>query len=84
VSKKVDSVAARPPRGGQHPVAVIALSVPLVLDAGCSLRGCAAVMATLAARQLFDFAVPAVSTIRSWILRLGYAELTRPLDRTQR
>jgi len=41
-------------------------------------------MATLAARQLIDSAVPAFSTIRSWILRLGHAELTRPLDRTQR
>ena len=41
-------------------------------------------MATLAARQLVDSAVPAFSTIRSWILRSGYAELTRPLDRTRR
>jgi len=41
-------------------------------------------MATLAARQLVNSTVPAFSTIRSWILRSGHAELTRPLDRTRR
>jgi hypothetical protein len=64
-------------------VSVIGLSLQLVLNAGCSLRGSAAVLSTFVARGLADFAVPAVSTIRSWLLRLGYAALTRPLDRTQ-
>lgn len=72
-----------PPRGGQYPVSVIGLSIQLVLNAGCSLRGSAAVLGTFVARGLADFAVPAFSTIRSWILRLGHAALTRPLDRTQ-
>lgn len=40
-------------------------------------------MTTFVRRGLADFAVPAFSTIRSWILRLGHAALTRPLDRTQ-
>lgn len=40
-------------------------------------------MATFVARGLAEFTVPAFSTIRSWILRLGHAALTRPLDRTQ-
>jgi hypothetical protein len=47
------------------------------------LRGSAAVLATCVTRGLADFAVPAFSTIRSWLLRLGHAALTRPLDRSQ-
>lgn len=77
-------IADTPPRGGQYPVSVIGLSIQLVLQAGCSLRGSAAVMTTFVTRGLADFAVPVFSTIRSWILRLGHAALTRPLDRTQR
>ena len=30
-----------------------------------------------------DFVVPAYSTIRSWLLRVGYHALTRPLDKSQ-
>lgn len=47
------------------------------------MRASAAVLATLVGRGLADFGVPAFSTIRSWILRLGYWALTRPLDQTQ-
>lgn len=64
-------------------MSVIGLSIQLVLNAGCSFRASAAVLGTFVARGLADFAVPAFSTIRSWVLRLGHAALARPLDRTQ-
>lgn len=64
-------------------MSIIGLSIELVLNAGCSLRASAAVLAAFVARGLADFPVPAFSTIRSWLLRLGHAALTRPLDRTQ-
>lgn len=48
------------------------------------MRSSAAVIATFVARGLIDWAaVPAASTIRSWLVRLGHYALTRPLDRTQ-
>lgn len=71
------------PWGGQYPIATITLAVQLVLDAGCSLRGSSAAMTTFVNRGFADFPVPAASTIRSWILRLGLFALNRPLDKTQ-
>jgi hypothetical protein len=52
-----------------------------------SFRGTAAALAVVAA--LGDPAVsppdtPCATTIRAWVLRLGYAQLTRPLDRDRR
>jgi len=54
-----------------------------VLHAGSSLRGAAATLATFVQQGWADFAVPAFSTIRSWLLRVGYHALTRPLDKSQ-
>jgi hypothetical protein len=71
------------PRGGQYPIATIALALRLVFDAGCSLRGSSAAMTTFVNRGFADFPVPAASTIRSWIVRLGLFALNRPLDKTQ-
>jgi hypothetical protein len=59
------------------------LSLKLVLEAGSSLRGAAAVMALFVAQGWASFAVPCFSTIRSWLLRVGHYALTRPLDRTK-
>ena len=61
-------------------MSIVDLSIKLVLDAGCSLRGAAAVLALFAREKLFDFDVPCFSTIRAWILRIGHYALTRPLD----
>jgi hypothetical protein len=55
----------------------------LVLEAGSSLRGAAAAMALFVAEGWAAFAVPCFSTIRSWLLRLGHYNLTRPLDKTK-
>src|SRR5450755_3672155 len=72
-----------PPRGGQHSLSIISLSLKLVLEAGSSLRGAAAAMALFVAEGWAAFAVPCFSTIRSWLLRLGHYNLTRPLDKTK-
>ena len=71
------------PQGGQYSIATITLAVQLVVDAGSSLRGSSAAMNTFVERGFADFRVPAASTIRSWILRLGLFALNRPLDKTQ-
>lgn len=71
-----------PPRGGQYSLSIISLSLKLVLEAGSSLRGAAAVLALLVRQEFASFAVPSFSTIRSWLLRVGYYALTRPLDKT--
>ena len=54
-----------------------------MLEAGSSLRGAAAAMALFVAEGWATFAVPCFSTIRSWLLRLGHYNLTRPLDKTK-
>lgn len=64
-------------------MSVISLSLKLVLEAGSSLRGAAAAMTLLVRQEIAAFAVPSASTIRSWLLRVGYYALTRPLDRTK-
>jgi hypothetical protein len=61
----------------------MSLAIKLVLEAGSSLRGAAAVMALLVEQGWASFAVPCFSTIRSWLLRLGHYNLMRPLDKTK-
>ena len=43
----------------------------------------AATLAVFVEHGWADFAVPAYSTIRSWLLRVGYHALTRPLEKSQ-
>jgi hypothetical protein len=74
-------VLSPPPRGGQYSLSIIALSLQLVLEAGSSLRGAAAVLALFVRQGWAALAVPSCSTIRAWLLRVGYYALTRPLDR---
>jgi hypothetical protein len=71
-----------PPRGGQHSLSIISLSLKLVLKAGSSLRGAAAAMAQFVQHAFASFVVPSFSTIRSWLLRVGHYALTRPLDKS--
>ena len=60
----------------------MSLAIKLVLETGSSLRGAAAAMALFVEQGWASFAVPCFSTIRSWLLRVGYYALTRPLDKT--
>ncbi len=59
------------------------MSLQIVLQAGSSFRGTAAALTIFVQQGWADFAVPAFSTIRSWLLRVGYHALTRPLDKSQ-
>jgi len=52
------------------------------LEAGNSLRGAAAALTQFVQHAFASFAVPSFSTIRSWLLRVGYYALTRPLDQS--
>ena len=58
----------------------MALTLQLVLQAACPLRTSVSVLSTLVRLNFIGLAVPAASTIRSWILRLGHHALHRPLD----
>jgi hypothetical protein len=67
---------------------VIHLAVRLVRHAGLSFRGVAATLAVYASLHTPAPAAPArtpcATTVRSWVLRLGYAHLTRPLSHDHR
>jgi hypothetical protein len=61
----------------------MSLAIKLVLEAGSSLRGAAAILALFVEQGWASFVVPCFSTIRSWLLRLGHYNLRRPLDKTK-
>jgi hypothetical protein len=65
---------------------VLHLAVTLVRHAGLSFRGTAAALAVFAtqADAMSPPRMPCATTVRSWVLRLGYAQLTRPLPHSQR
>ena len=75
-------VVSPPPRGGQHSLSIISLSLKLVLNAGSSLRGAAAALTQFVEHGFASLEVPCFSTIRSWLLRVGYYALTRPLEKS--
>jgi len=56
------------------------LSLKLVVEAGSSLRGASAAMRVLVRQGFTSLVVPSFAIIRSWLLRVGYYALTRPLD----
>jgi hypothetical protein len=68
------------PRGQQYPVGVVLQLVRLVIDCGSSLRGGANVLGLIGLITGDDQATPHPSTCRIWLMRIGLAALTRPLD----
>lgn len=68
------------PKGGQHSAAFIGLWVQLVVRAGVSMRGVAAVLELVGEYTGHTFPIPHVTTGRGWLLRLGLAELVKPLE----
>jgi hypothetical protein len=66
---------------------LIQLAVELVLQAALFFRGAAAALSLFAASNAGRWtprATPCAGAIRAWVLRLGYASLTRPLPHPQR
>ena len=71
------------PKGGQHSAAFISLWVQLVVRAGVSMRGVAAVLEVMGEYLGQQFPIPHVTTGRGWLLRLGLAELVKPLEQAE-
>jgi hypothetical protein len=71
---------AGPARGQHYAAGMVLVFVTLVVRASIALRGTARVLAVL--RDLCGWAlpVPAWTTGRSWLLRVGYYKLTRPKE----
>lgn len=59
---------------------MICLCLRLVLDAGVSLRGVSRVLVVIAEAFGLPLDTPHWTTIRLWLMRLGHAELTMPLQ----
>jgi len=69
------------PRHHQYSVGHTMLFTALVLSDAASLRGAGRVMETVLSFLQVPLPVPAWSTGRLWLLRLGYHKLTRPKER---
>jgi hypothetical protein len=61
-------------------VGTIRLFLRLVLVAGVSLRGASRVLAEVSEALGLELKVPHWTTVRLWLLRLGHAMLSRPLE----
>lgn len=59
---------------------MISLCLRLVLEAGVSLRGVPRVLAVIAEGFGLTLEIPHWTTGRLWLMRLGHAELTMPLE----
>jgi hypothetical protein len=69
-----------PPGGHGYGLSTVWLFVQLVLVAGVSLRGVSRVMEILGTVFGLSLPVPCWTTGRLWVLRLGHAMLTQPLE----
>lgn len=68
------------PKGGQYSVSLMQLWIQLVTVANVPLNGVAAVLQVVSRYLGRSLPCPDGSTGRSWLLRLGWHELTRPLE----
>lgn len=71
------------PKGGQFPVSLMQLWIQLVTVGNVPLRGVERVLEIVGRFLGQTWPCPDATTGRSWLLRLGCAELTRPLDVTE-
>jgi hypothetical protein len=70
-----------PPGVHGYGVNLICLCLRLVLEAGVSLRGVPRVLAVVSAAFGLSLEIPDWTTSRLWLMRLGHAELTAPLEK---
>jgi hypothetical protein len=68
-----------PARGGRYSCSLISCFVDLFLHTSASLRCATSALAVFVRRFQLDWPVPAFSTLRAWVLRLGCYALLRPL-----
>lgn len=68
------------PKGGQYSASLMQLWIQLVTVANVPLNGVAAVLQVVSRYLGRSLPGPDSSTGRSWLLRLGWHELTRPLE----
>jgi hypothetical protein len=80
-SPTLDLVNDEPPGVHGYGVNLISLCLRLVLEAGVSLRGVPRVLTVVGAAFGLPLEIPDWTTNRLWLMRLGHAELTMPLDR---
>lgn len=67
--------------GGRYSAAWVAFFTAVFLHTSTSLRGTTATFATFVHHFHLDAPVPAHTTVRAWVLRLGCYALLRPLPR---
>lgn len=78
---ELDPLDADVPGGGSgYGVDMIALCLRLVLQGGVSLRGVPRVLAVIAEVCGWSMDIPHWTTGRLWLMRLGHAMLTQPLE----
>lgn len=68
------------PARASYPISIIHHSLQLVLSAGCSLRGVEKVLLITFSNLELDWYVPDWTTVRSWLLRFGLAQLRLPVE----
>lgn len=68
------------PKGGQYSASLMQLWIQLVTVANVPLKGVAPVLQVVGRYLGRSLPCPDSSTGRSWLLRLGWFELTRPLE----
>jgi hypothetical protein len=80
-SQALDLIDDEPPGVHGYGVNLISLCLRLVLEAGVSLRGVPRVLAVLAEAFGLTMEIPDWTTGRLWLMRLGHAMLTMPLEK---
>jgi hypothetical protein len=82
LSPTLDLIDDEPPGVHGYGTNLICLCLRLVLDAGVSLRGVPRVLAVIAEAFGLPLEIPDWTTSRLWLMRLGHAKLTMPLEKS--
>jgi len=80
-TRALDLIDDKPPGVHGYGVNLISLCLRLILEAGVSLRGVPRVLALIAEAFGLAIEIPDWTTGRMWLMRLGHAMLTMPLEK---